>query len=855
VTTLATAVTHAPSAVRVPDAVPEYPTVLETIVAVASAAPHAPAIDQNGRVTTYAALLASADAIRQTLRDTALETGAVVAVGGRSRSPGLIAAMLGVLAARGVLLMIDAEFPDERLASLARRANARHVVWVGRRGLPAWARELPHTIASADCDARGTERSPAERWHDGPERRDAAYVFFTSGSTGAPKGVLGAHHGLAHFIAWQRETFDASPADRCAALTRVSFDVMLRDVFLPLTSGACLLLPDQADERADRVLAWLQSTRATWAHLVPSLTRVWIESAPRDVALPMLRRTFFAGEPLTDTLVRQWRGIAPASAVMNLYGPTETTLAKCCAVIGPAPEPGVQPVGFPLPHTDVVVLEGSDRLCAPGVLGEIGIRTPFRTLGYLDGTASAADARRFRASPGARHGDLIYLTGDLGRMRSDGQLELAGRADDQIKVNGVRIEPGEIERTLMSICSLRDAVVTAAGAPGEPRHLAAYVVAGERAPTAGEMRAALAAVLPRAMVPSIYVYVDAIPLNANGKRDRRALPPIAASEIPRQPHDPRVDGADAATELESRIVAIWRAALGRSDVSPADDVFTLGATSVVALTVAARLSVEFGREVPVGTILNRPTPSGQAEWIREVDGYLARHANGFGVRYGADRPALAFAFPPLLGYGLAFCGLAAHLTRHALHSFDVPDTGDPVRELADAVREVDARGPYTFVGYSAGGNLAFDVAVALEREGGRVDRIVMLDAKRRDRPEALSEAAIDEIVWGNIENLAGLMRETEQFRDFVRNEFLIERMSLKMRAFLRYESTTANAGRTKADIHFVHSDDREPCLEWRDTTTGAFTVHAGSGSHLEMTLAPHAEANGRLLDQILHTSR
>lgn len=831
--------------------IPRYPSITESVWTIARATPHATAVCQGDQVTTYACLLAGAERVRRALREADLEPGSVVAVGARWRSPGLVAAMIGTLAARCVLLMIDAELADERSATIARLARARHIVWAGRRGLPAWARELPHTIADAVCDAADAAHPPVEWTFDGPANRDPAYVFFTSGSTGTPKGVLGAHDGLAHFIAWQRNTFDARPSDRCAALTRVSFDVMLRDVFLPLSTGACLLLPEERDARPDHVLSWLRESEATWVHLVPSLTRLWLESAGQRESLPRLRATFFAGERLTDSLVRAWRAVAPHSAIMNLYGPTETTLAKCCAIVGQDLVPGVQPVGTPLPYTQVFATSPDGGACPPDVSGELVIRTPFRTLGYLEGTAprtADSSASCFRVNPATGDpDDLLYHTGDLGVVRCDGSVEVLGRIDDQIKLHGVRIEPAEIEHVLIAHCGLRDAVVVLLEGSGEQPRLAAFVVAGDRAPTPSEIRGAVAPFLPRAMIPSEYVYIDAVPLTANGKRDRRSLQARANAER----RATRIETTPADADLVSRIVAAWRAALGRDDVGPADDVFTLGATSVVALTVAAKLSVELARDIPVGAIIARPTPRDQSEWIQEIEQYLARHAECTGVRYGADRPRIAFAFPPLLGYGLAFAGLASHLTGHALQAFDLPESGDPVASLTTAVRAIDAHGPYEFVGYSAGGNLAFDVAVALEREGARVDRIVMLDSEHRHRPEALDAREVDDIVWGNIENLAGLMRETEQFRAFVRNEYLIERMAAKMRAYLRYESTTANTGRTSADIHYVHSDDREPCVTWRASTTGEFMVHRGRGRHVEMTLPENAEHNGRLLDHIL----
>ena len=279
--------------------------------------------------------------------------------------------------------------------------------------------------------------------------------------------------------------------------------------------------------------------------------------------------------------------------------------------------------------------------------------------------------------------------------------------------------------------------------------------------------------------------------------------------------------------------------------------FTLGATSLAALTVAARLSDAFGREMPPGAIVDRPTPREQAQWFEEVERYLSRQDRDHVIHCRPEPRQTLFAFPPLLGYGLAFHALAPHLTTHALHAFDFPENADPVETLAAAVLDAAPMGPYTFVGYSAGGNLAFDVAVALERRGAAIAAIVMLDSERREQVHPLADADIEDIVWGNIENLAGLMRESEQFRDFTRNEFLVQRMAAKMRAYLQYESVTANTGRTAADIHFIYSDDRSACTSWRDATTGAFTLRRGSGGHLEMTIGEHAERNARILGKIL----
>ncbi len=274
---------------------------------------------------------------------------------------------------------------------------------------------------------------------------DAAYIFFTSGTTGIPKGVRGCHKGLSHLIAWQRSTFDVRPDDRCAQLTSPSFEVILRDVFLPLVSGATLCLPDEtADTASGDMLSWMDREGITIFHAVPTIGQAWLATMANGARPRKLRWAFFGGEPLTDRLVARWRSVIPPTArIVNLYGPAETTLIETFHVIPEQPTHGVQPLGKPLPNAQALVLNDERELCGVGEPGEIVIRTPFRTFGYIN--APAEQQKRFVNNPfGNSPADLLYLTGDRGRYRPDGVLEFLGRIDDQIKIRGVRIEPAEV---------------------------------------------------------------------------------------------------------------------------------------------------------------------------------------------------------------------------------------------------------------------------------------------------------------------------------------------------------------------------------------------------------------------------
>ena len=547
------------------------------------------------------------------LRDE-LQKGEVVAVTGPP-SLGLIAGMIGVLRSGGVLLTLDRGLPVERRQLMLREAKAGRLLHVGE-----WKAE-DDTIAEAlvvtqigESDGRLIGSEKRESAHAKlPELKpdDPAYLFFTSGTTGVPKGILGSHKGLSHFLAWQREQFSITPADRAAQLTGLSFDVVLRDIFLPLTSGASLHLPDDAsDVTSGRILSWLERERITLLHTVPTLAQTWLRDSAPGAALGSLRWAFFAGEPLTDSLVRNWRKVFPSAAVVNLYGPTETTLAKCFYVVPDNPSFGVQAVGRPLRETQALVLNQSNVLCGIGEPGEIVIRTPFRTLGYVN--APEENRVRFIANPFRDDpNDLIYRTGDRGRYRPDGELEILGRLDDQIKIRGVRIEPNEVNAALARHPSVRASFIKPIKDQQGENALAAYIVSATN-PTTSELRSYLSRQLPAAMVPSYYIFLDALPLTPNGKVDRLALPAPdpAGSSSAQQFVEPR----NAAEEM---VAEIWTEVLGLERVGVCDNFFELGGHSLKATQVMARIYTLFQIDVPLQTIFEKATVAELASAIED----------------------------------------------------------------------------------------------------------------------------------------------------------------------------------------------------------------------------------------------
>ncbi len=596
---------------RIVLAEPEQVPVPRGFLSHAERNPQQIALSQEGERWTYQQLATSAVKIAKLLAARGVQPGDVVAVSG-PRSFGLISGIMGVLIARGVLLMLDSSLPSARRDLMLQLASGKHWLRVGdaESATEAWSADfqsLPHTRISCEGDCVDAEGWPV---FEGTipchaKSEDPAYVFFTSGTTGVPKGILGTHKALSHFLGWEQQTLGVSSGDRVAQLTGLSFDVVLRDIFLPLTAGATLCLPDSASASHETsIVPWLLRERITILHTVPSLASAWLDSLESPTPLPDLRWVLFAGEPLTALLIHRWREkLGTAGGIFNLYGPTETALAKCAYRVPQEVSPGVQPIGGPLPNSQAFVINQADQLCGIGEPGEIVIRTPFRTLGYLDGSPEARAGfipNPFRADPG----DLVYRSGDIGGYDSRGLLRISGRLDDQVKIRGNRVEPAEISAALARHPDIRQSAVVVHEEKAGEKFLIAYVL---QEPNSGlrdlkELRGFLKRSLPDYMTPAFFVRLDTLPLTANGKLDRKALP---APDIAR--FQATQDYVAPRDSTEQALAGLWRILLKLDEVGIHEDFFELGGHSLTATRLVAHISREFGVEIPLRAIFENPT--------------------------------------------------------------------------------------------------------------------------------------------------------------------------------------------------------------------------------------------------------
>jgi amino acid adenylation domain-containing protein len=587
--------------------------------------PQATALRWRGQTWTFDSVSAQSSAIAHCLISRGMQRGDVVAVTG-DPSFGTIAGLLAVLQCGGVLLPLDPRLPLARCQAMLHEAHAVFMLSVGQD----WSGEPITRIAIDPANGILPERreDSAPGLPD-PAPGDPAYIFFTSGSTGTPKAIRGCHRSLAHFLTWEREAFAIGPEDRIAQLTALSFDPVLRDVFLPLSSGATLCLPDKAVAAGgtSNFSQWMAAEGISLLHTGPSLAESFLDEVDAPVEFPRLRWVLFAGEPLHSSLVERWRrSFLGNYQVINLYGPTETTMAKLHFRVPDPPLPGVQPLGHPLPQTQALLLNPGGELCAQGEAGEIVIRTPFCTLGYLN--ARAEDLRRFARNPFRDdERDLLFYTGDRGRYRADGNLEFLGRLDEMVTIEGILVAPSEVMNVLGQHPDVRYCFVFP-----QADALTAFVVCQEGSTTtAAQLRRYLAGQLPLAKVPARIVFLERPPLQANGKVDRSALLAIAESSQVRPS-----SFAPPGNSIEEALASIWGGLMRYDRIGIHDDFFELGGHSLMAIRVLARVRSRFGLELDVCDFFAAPTVANMARLISERQ---ASRANTAVAAPGRSKPA------------------------------------------------------------------------------------------------------------------------------------------------------------------------------------------------------------------------
>lgn len=709
--------------------------------------PDAPAVIFEDRCLTYNDFNIRANQLARHLKEMGADPEVLIGIF-MERSLEMAVSMYAVLKSGAAYIPLEPEYPSERLNFMIKDSRLSVLITQPHLSDRLDTRDIQVVCVDADFSAI------AHLSQETPERTAApdnsAYAVYTSGSSGQPKGVLNTHLGLMNQLYWRQEFFRLTPSDAVLQKTPFSFDNSVWELFWPLMVGArTVLVPPGGHKDGFYLLNLVKKHRITTIHFVPSMLRLFLQVPGIETASRILKRVFSGGEPLDPDLQEQFFAELDID-LYNLYGQSEAAMnVSCRPCLGTDDLQGTVPVGKPVANTQVYILDPHLNPQPIGVPGELHIGGSGLAKSYL--SRPDLDAEKFIPNPFSipaprtPHPAPLYKTGDIGKWLPDGNIELAGRNDDQIKIRGYRIELGEIKSCLLNHEGVNDAVILAAEF-SEDKELAAYIVPRKdfsEILNASQLRDHLKKTLPDYMIPSFFIQLERFPLTPNGKIDKKALPALAKTERTGEYVSPR-------NEIERKLAAVWQDVLEAEQVGIRDNFFDLGGHSLKAARLVSRIYKEFNREISMREIFTSPTVE---ELGKRIDSSQA-----------ADEPftPLACIQPHGKNIPLFFIHIArgdvfcyAELSRqlgsdypfYGLRSFGVdPGTSliKDIEEMAakyiEAIRAAYPKGPYIIGGHSRGGIIAYEIAQQLRNQSESVPLLIFIDAFAPDyveRPDDL----------------------------------------------------------------------------------------------------------------------
>ena len=659
------------------------------------------------------------------------------------RSIELIIGILAVLKAGGAYVVLDHTFPPERLEYLANDSGARLLI-ASDRFLDLFSNvDLP--IIDFDWQTNLANSQKISNPYRSIDADNLAYIMYTSGSTGNPKGVMISHRNVIGFLYGYKDVTLDGPHRIGTTVAPFNFDTSVEEIFATLCFGGTLhiLLPEHSTD-VKYFAEYLLKNKITTAYIVPDFLVGVAENLKRHKSELKLKTLITGLAPKTEKTLQSFRDLSPNLRILNAYGPTEVTYGATAYEFVEMTNPDLDvPIGLPFPNYETYIVDKNIQPVPVGVVGELLIGGVGISRGYLnqsDLTAEKFIPDPFSQKPGGR----LYRSGDLARYQEDGNIEFLGRSDFQVKIRGYRIELGEIEAALGANLSVHKSVVMIREDTPHDKRIIAYVMfkSGQSA-TITELRECLRKTLPSYMMPNYFVFVDEFPLMLNGKIDRRSL--LNTNHHPEKPESKYSSPRD---DLDRQMVHIWEKVLKVKPIGIDDDFFELGGHSIMAVRIFSIIEKQIGKKIPLATLFEAPQIQSLTNLIRK-ENWEPNWTSLVPIRVGGSHPPL-FCIAPIGGNVLTYRDLVVHLSPeqpcYALRSQGWYDEAPPFSNLKDMaahyigeIRNFQPEGPYYLCGSSFGGMVAFEMAQQMRSEGLEIGLIALFDTSGPGYPRHLPE--------------------------------------------------------------------------------------------------------------------
>ncbi|MGG0640250.1 amino acid adenylation domain-containing protein [Bacillus altitudinis] len=794
--------------------------------------PNAVALSAGDHTMTYAELNEQANRLARHLQKNGVGHQTVTAILAE-RTPELIVSLLAVLKAGATYVPIDPDYPESRIQYMLRDSGATHLLTHSSFISQTRSLAFDGTYLFADDQEillMSSENLPLEAGLN-----DTAYIMYTSGTTGQPKGIMTTHSNIARVVK-NTNYLTILETDTLLSLSNSVFDGFTFDVYGALLNGAKLVLPQKETILDMGKLTELIKGEHISVMFVPTALFHLLVDEGTDW-MRGVRKVLFGGERASVQHVRKAFDVMGKGRLLNVYGPTESTVFATYYPIDEAIplEAHSIPIGKPLNQTGAYILSEHRQLQPIGMVGELCLSGKGLAKGYLnrpDLTKQVFIAHPFAA------GERLYRTGDLAYFREDGLIEYAGRVDDQVKIRGHRIELTEIEANLLMHPGVKQAVLLADHDETNHTRLLAYITCDDAwKGKLDDIKSGLKERLPAYMLPHELIELENLPLTPNGKVDKRQLPKPEAPQGNRRVKLP-------ANEVEQKLLVMWREVLEREDISTDDHFFELGGHSLKAMSLLSKVSKEFEVQVPIHLLFETPTIEALSHYIQHQDGETAGY-----LVFNESQTSTVFALPPLPGYGFIYQEAAKTLDNVRLVAFDFIETNNRMAEYVQHIQHLQPKGPLTLMGYSGGCYLAFEIVQALEQGGRTVEKVIMIDSYKKIGESDLEGRSIDD-------DIEAIVHQTKQ-SELAQGEIVQEALAQKTRAYYETFVKGVNQGKIQADITFIQSEEQiaipDWMEEWTQATTGSFTQYQGYGQHADMFKQKECAAqNAKLIKHIVN---